>query len=784
MIRSARPTDPLFQFQWYLQNTPTAQPGAPMDLDLPRAWADYLGRGVNIGVIEINPVQLGHPDLPAGFPRFSMAEGGAPDPSAAGPHPTAVAGIALGRWNGVGIAGIAPQAGLGSYTISGAEAAGAIQAALANGMHILNNSWGGDGRGFINNPGDASNANIQALQLAATTGRDGLGAVIVWAGGNERGIGSDSALDGLPGSRFSIAVAALERDGSVAPYSSPGANLLVSAFGGPTGQFRHDIPSGRIATTDLTDRDGYNTNSSTDGGDYSLAFDGTSAATPMVSGVAALMLEANPLLGYRQVHEILAMTARIPDIASNAYTPTGNMTWNGGSSLYSRDTGFGLPDAHAAVRVAEAMRAVRTEALSEFNIARLDVQGVMQSGPGQPPGRTFTFDVPRFNVERVEVQIAGQFRALPETSLTLSANNTGSVRLLDNPTALASVGYTGAGVTNTPWPAEGFTLQTPAFWGHSGGGRWSLATSAPDGFVEMTDVTLRLWGRPDDAGLTHHFTDDITAVARRDSRDIFVFPDSTREVTFNGAGLSGALELTFIRADGGFTQQRVNGVTIQTSPGENWRNAWGGDGDDRFTGNAADNTFYGGRGNNMISGGDGIDTAAFLGGRAGHNVFQTQAGQAVLHRDGRDALDGIERLRFEEASLAAGDATDAALVAASLYRALLGRAPDRAGFDFWQARLNEAVGRDAMGIADATQGFLGSAEFAALHGGSSHAQFVALLYQGFFGRAGDPGGAAHWEAALAAGATRAEVVRGFVLADEFQAVTMARMAVEASGWPL
>lgn len=775
MIRTARPTDPLFPFQWYLQNTPTTRPEPPMDLDLPRAWADYLGRSVNIGIVELNPVQLGHPDLPAEFPRFSTFAGGPPEPSIAGEHPTAVAGIAVGRWNGIGIAGIAPEAGLGSYTVQSGQFSAAFSAALADGMHILNNSWGSDGRRFEDNPGDFSIPNIQALSQAAVTGRDNLGAVIVWSGGNERGIGSDSALDGNAGSRFTIAVAALERDGTVAGYSSPGANLLVSAFGGPAGNFRHDMPGDRITTTDLTGSEGFNRRDEADG-DHTFAFDGTSAAAPMVSGVVALMLEANPLLGYRQVHEILAMTARVPDVTSTTLQFNGNGSWNGRSNPFSRDTGFGVVDAHAAVRVAEAMRAVRQEALSEFNISREDVAGVISGG-------TVRFAVPQFGVERVELDLRASIPALADTTITLHAGGGGAVALLNKPAVLANLDFGGGTISNTAWPGDGFTLQTPAFWGHAGGSEWTLNVNGP-GDINISAATLRLWGKGSDFGQTYHFTDDITGFAARDGANLFVIPGSTRDVTFNGAGLSGALELTFVPAQSGFTVQRVNGAEVKTLPTGNWRNAWGGDGDDRFIGNAADNLFYGGRGFNVISGGDGTDIAAFLGGRAAHNVFAIPGGQLVLGRDGTSALDGIERLRFEEGEFAAGDMTDAALVAASLYGALLERRPDRQGFEHWQTALNEGVGRDAMDLRGVAQGFLASGEFAALHGPLSNAQFVALLYDGFFGRAGDPMGAAHWESALAAGASRADLVAIFVLSDEFQGVTLPRLADQMVGWML
>jgi len=47
--------------------------------------------------------------------------------------------------------------------------------------------------------------------------------------------------------------------------------------------------------------------------DYTQRMNGTSSAAPIVSGVIALMLEANPNLTYRDIRIILAKTARKND---------------------------------------------------------------------------------------------------------------------------------------------------------------------------------------------------------------------------------------------------------------------------------------------------------------------------------------------------------------------------------------------------------------------------------------------------------------------------------------
>ena len=84
---------------------------------------------------------------------------------------------------------------------------------------------------------------------------------------------------------------------------------------------------------------------------------GTSYAAPVVTGVIALMLEANPALTWRDVQGILATTA-------SQTNPT-DASWvtNGAGLTHSGKYGFGLVDAHAAVRAAVAWQNYPSEQL-------------------------------------------------------------------------------------------------------------------------------------------------------------------------------------------------------------------------------------------------------------------------------------------------------------------------------------------------------------------------------------------------------------------------------------
>jgi subtilisin family serine protease len=199
-------------------------------------------------------------------------------------------------------------------------------------------------------------------------------------------------------------VASIHNTGIASSYSSAGAANWITGFGGENGtddvaivtSDNSGCDSGANSTANKLIRmlaldskvskliaDLFVTTGSKDPScNYTGTMNGTSAATPSVSGVAALILEANPKLTWQDVGYILAKTARKVDegIASGknavTFTPTlGYVSWNiedawikntAGFNFQSR-YGFGLVDAYAAVKLAADYTAPagrRTKALS------------------------------------------------------------------------------------------------------------------------------------------------------------------------------------------------------------------------------------------------------------------------------------------------------------------------------------------------------------------------------------------------------------------------------------
>ena len=356
----ALPTDPLFADQWHLLNT-AQEVGNPdfqaifgtagEDINVVPAWnLGYTGAGVLVAVNDTG-TQLFHPDLINNLNpalRYNAITGtNNPSPNLLepqAPHGTAVAGlIGATANNGLGGTGVAPGVSLVPVRLIGTgttdlSIAQAFNFATQNGIQVTNNSWGHAAERVAV---PMTPVELSALRDSIVFGRDGLGVIHVFSSGNSGGpafnpgfetIGNwdSSSYDGYTNSRYVIAVTGVDHDGlysnvdgTFTAYPEAGSNVLVAAPTGSNAALNIGDDTGLgsgIWTTDLVGDFGYNA-AALPGGfdldrdfladpDYTSRFNGTSAAAPMVSGVIALMLEANPNLSYRDVQEILVRSAR------------------------------------------------------------------------------------------------------------------------------------------------------------------------------------------------------------------------------------------------------------------------------------------------------------------------------------------------------------------------------------------------------------------------------------------------------------------------------------------
>jgi Ca2+-binding RTX toxin-like protein len=592
-------TDPLLAtYYWYLGDASGAVKGA----NIMRVWDDYRGAGVIVAVID-DGVEYTHPDLAANYRSDldydTLGLDADPFPGDfSDRHGTAVSGvIAAALNNGTGGAGVAPEAGLVGYRI-GFGANGTLEQIrdafeLLMVVDVANNSWGFDGY-FGDNFLDPDFAPIgDALAMALAEGRDGLGTIVVMAAGNARTSGQDVNYHGFQNHRGTIAVAATDSGGNVTYYSTPGAALLVAA------------PGHGITTTDRVGSAGYGSE------DYATV-NGTSFAAPVVSGIAALMLDANPGLGWRDVQEILAATAvRTGSPASWSFNAADN--WNGGAMHVSHDYGFGLVDALAAVRVAESWRSVATSG-NEWVAEGLQYP---VSPIAIPDGGSVSSAITLaagLRIDRVEVDLALAHPYLTQLRVTLTAPDGTESVLVHNPSTSQGSIY--------------FTFSTTRDWGEFSGGDWTLTVT--DTQVGATGVVyawgIRAYG--DLAGDdTYLYTGEFAALA---------IADASRRVLSDAGGMD-AINTAAIAGDTLLDLRPghlslIAGQEVTISAGTIIENADSGDGNDTLIGNDAANSLRGWRGNDFLDGGTGVDT---LDGGAGDDVYVVDvAADVIVERPG------------------------------------------------------------------------------------------------------------------------------------------------------
>ena len=372
--------------QWHLINQmPLSANNAGLDVNIQGAWDRGLtGEGVIIGIID-DGVQGQHPDLKDAFlyqyswDYSKSLEENLDNPWRSTPdlpgqnHGTSVAGVAAARGgNGIGVTGAAPLANIagqkftvfpfyGGFSENEVEAAAIGFQGQANPLvkftptegnyapvRVMNHSYG-PSSAFL--PYDAESPVLQALKASSE-----MGVLHVWAAGNE-GLGSqrsatttfDSGKVLQTSNPYVVNVAALGSNGKYSNYTSIGASIMVTA---PTsGLFR-------ISTTDRSGFDGYNnigldpskppendpffpSSGSGDHLDYTSQFGGTSSAAPLVSGIMALGVQANPKMDIRMARHLLARTSVKVD-------PQGD-GWSSNPKGYDFNPyyGFGMIDADA-----------------------------------------------------------------------------------------------------------------------------------------------------------------------------------------------------------------------------------------------------------------------------------------------------------------------------------------------------------------------------------------------------------------------------------------------------
>ncbi len=513
---------------WHLQASvaPTATATGNYGINAVGAWSQAGGDGVYLGITD-SQMDLSHPDLQAALPtRFDWdgdglddagdADGdGIPDVFlsagitwAAGfsgwqanggtggqSHGTASAGLALARLDGAGAVGVAPQA---FWVPSATSSAFNRPDTYFNLIDISSNSWGSGA--------DRSSRNEGTLRTLSPTNlanwqSEIAKSIVVKSAGNERSLRTSSGFFGwdnfnndAQADRHVIAVAATMMNGNVEPYSTPGANVFVAA---PVNGSNSRTTLNTI-TSDVSDLAGNaRDNRGYVDGNVDWGFNGTSAATPMVAGTIALMLEVNPNLTVRDVQHIFVETAQknrlidsdqdgvldassggtvelrttfLPGVTTaTAATNEGHNTgWfrNGAGHWVSDSFGFGIVDAGAAVDLARTWTPVSPELRVSTTTNLVNQPAVIPEGNlgGLTSLRELTSwqSNSSLSLEWVELNLNLSTTEQDELMLVL-VSPSGTRSVLMAPGGSDAVSFNGQRV-----------FRTNQFWGESALGEWRL----------------------------------------------------------------------------------------------------------------------------------------------------------------------------------------------------------------------------------------------------------------------------------------------------------------------
>ncbi|KAL7667654.1 hypothetical protein ACOME3_010536 [Neoechinorhynchus agilis] len=442
--------DPKWAKMWYMNSEYVTG----SDMSIEKAWTRGLtGRGVTVAILD-DGIELTHPDLQMNYEPFASFDlnDNDYDPTprydrlGENKHGTRCAGqVAAEAGNNECIVGVAYNSRIGGIRMLDGDVTDLIEAKAlsfrSNLIDIYSASWGPDDNGrTVDGPGRLTRV---ALELGARTGRRGRGSIYVWASGNGGREGDDCGCDGYANSIYTITVSSCTENGDLPWYAESCSAALVSTYSSGT------LLEKKVITTDTHHG-------------CTESHSGTSASAPIVAGVVALMIEANPLLTWRDVQYILVLSARWQFIRSD--------TWirNGAGLYISQYFGFGLVDADYATLLAAEWIELPEQHKCVYHIIpkKISTQKISSPGTSLVSFRTNGCRKHRNEVsfmEHVEVVISMRSPRRGDVSFSItSPSGTNSTLLTFRP----------KDTSNRPF--KNWRLMTTHFWGESAEGRWRL----------------------------------------------------------------------------------------------------------------------------------------------------------------------------------------------------------------------------------------------------------------------------------------------------------------------
>lgn len=290
--------DTYFDRQYALQNvgqsfqntykTVTVPAGTPdADVDAVEAWGVTTGAGIRVAILDTG-VATDNPDISDQVVASRNFSSAATQEDYYG-HGTHVAGIVAAVHNSTGVAGVCPACDIVDVKVLNDAGSGSTSG-IVNGIAWAASKKSGDGNADIINMSLGQRVSSRTLEAAVKQAWND-GVVIVAAAGNG---GTQAKI--YPGAYPNvIAVAATDNNDAKASFSSYGAKWVDVAA--PGVNIYSTFPNHDYALESNGRAEGYDIAS------------GTSMASPVVAGVAALALSSHPTATNTAVRAIVESTA-------------------------------------------------------------------------------------------------------------------------------------------------------------------------------------------------------------------------------------------------------------------------------------------------------------------------------------------------------------------------------------------------------------------------------------------------------------------------------------------
>lgn len=458
-------SDPMWNQQWYLQDTRTSPSLPKLDLHVIPVWQKGItGRGVVITVLD-DGLEWNHTDIysnydpaasydfndndPDPFPRY--------DSTNENKHGTRCAGeIAMQADNNKCGVGVAYNAKVGGIRMLDGIVTDAIEASSIgfnpDHVDIYSASWGPNDDGkTVEGPGRLAQ---KAFEYGIQKGRGGKGSIFVWASGNGGRQGDNCDCDGYTDSIFTVSISSASQHGLSPWYAEKCSSTLATAYSSG------DYSDQRITSADLHD-------------ECTQTHTGTSASAPLAAGIFALALEQNPELTWRDLQHLVVWTSEYDPLSSNP-----GWKRNGAGLMVNSRFGFGLLNAKALVDLAEPSTWRHVPEKRECIVKDDSFQPRELKAAGE-----ITVEIPTracrgqdnqvLSLEHVQVEASIEYTRRGDLHITLtSPAGTTTVLLAERERDTSSSGF------------RNWYFMSVHTWGEDPSGTWSLKITDTSGRME------------------------------------------------------------------------------------------------------------------------------------------------------------------------------------------------------------------------------------------------------------------------------------------------------------